>query len=411
MVNFCFGFNTDIVLCLISITAMAGPGTLIRVTIQYLTKEIYEYTLIPSLLPNLFGCFIMGFHEGFSKSRSDKYVKTGIATGLAGSITTFSSFNFEINSMIITYNPRFGHYFLAIAATFIGGIILYFLGEIISLAMFTKQVQQEILHPNQAINNHANNDQNNIIETDNDDDDGDDDQEIELQEMTNDIDDEQETNETDSLKMVKLRQPKSNHLNGYEINKKKDNQDTLKNNTWHLEHDYCIVIEWTVVFCVMYAICIPCSFLINDILWEAIIMSPFGALLRWYLGKVFNVNNITQIPLGTFIANVFGSLLFTILYVLSGEKDDILFRYYDSIFSGLLTGFCGCLTTISSFVHEKFKLKRNAAIESKTKLKQEVLTCEHEFLTYKISIIYFFLTLIISQILSSIVNAIDIFVL
>ena len=402
--RFCFGFNTDIVMTMVAIIAMAGPGTMIRVTIQHLTAELY--ILIPSLLPNLFGCMVMGFHEGFAQSRSDKYVKAGIATGLAGSITTFSSFNNEINSLIITHDPQFGLYIGSIAATFIGGIILYFLGELVALTIFsTKKIEQEILHKVPGTKNKHRYQQSPQTEAEIDKDDS---TQIELEPITNGHhhngydhnghhhkDDENE--DEDDIKVEPLKPPKSAHT-----------EQSLKS-TWHLHQDYDILIIWTVVFCVMYGICIPCSFLINGYLWEGIVMSPFGALSRWYLGKVFNKSSHDKIPLGTFIANICGSLLFTVLYVLSAEKDDIFWRYWESAFAGILTGFCGCLTTVSSFVHEKFKLKRNATMASKAKLKQEVLSCEHEFITYKISIIYFFLTLILAQTLSSIVNAIDVF--
>ena len=381
---------------MMAIIAMAGPGAMIRVTIQYLAADIY--ILIPSLLPNLFGCMVMGLHEGFSQSRSDKYVKAGIATGLAGSITTFSSFNNEINSLIITDNPQFGLYIASIAATFIGGIILYFLGEFISLAIFsTKTVEKKILNKKPNKNKHKY--------------------------ARTQTDPEKDEDESTEIEM----EPIGYHHNGhYEEDKngnEKENQDEIKvepltppksvnvkkspESTWNLPQDGDILIMWTFIFCILYGICIPCSFLINDYLWEGILMSPFGALTRWYLGKVFNGKH--DIPLGTFIANIVGSLLFTIFYVMSAEKDDLFWRYWETAFAGILTGFCGCLTTVSSFVHEKFKLKRNAAKESKATLKQEVLSCQHEFMTYRISIIYFFLTLIVAQILSSTVNAIDVF--
>lgn len=403
MVQFCFGFNTDIVMSMVAITAMAGPGTMIRVSIQHLTAKVV--ILIPSLLPNLFGCMIMGFHEGFAQSRSDKYVKAGIATGLAGSITTFSSFNNEINSLIITNEPQFGLYIASIAATFIGGIILYFLGELLALAIFsTKKIEQEILHnkPKNGFKNGYKSQTKTSISTTTDMDEA---TQIELEPIQNGFhDNDEEDDKKYDIKTQPLKLPKDVHLNNEETN-----MNNASKSTWHLRQDYDILILWTVIFCVMYGICIPCSFLINDYLWEGILLSPFGALSRWYLGKVFNKSNHDTIPFGTFIANICGSVLFTILYVLSAEKDDILWRYWESAFAGLLTGFCGCLTTVSSFVHEKFKLKRNATTASKAKLKQEVLSCEHEFITYKISVIYFFLTLIVAQTLSSIINAIDVF--
>merc|ERR1712228_951621 len=119
-------------------------------------------------------------------------------------------------------------------------------------------------------------------------------------------------------------------------------------------------------------------------------------------GKVLNGHKKTPIPLGTFAANIFGSLLFSILHVASDNKGDVWYKYYEMPLAGVLEGYCGCLTTVSSFVHEKFTLKRNAAMERKNKLKKEVLSCEHEVRTYKVSVIYFFLTLIVAQILTSI---------
>eukprot|EP01084_Bolivina_argentea_P163488 284413_1 len=142
MVNFCFPFNTDLVIALLSISAMSGPGTLIRVVLVEMMGDIV--LLIPSLIPNFVGCFVMGFHEGFAQSRSHKYVKIGISTGLCGSITTFSSFNFEVNILLISPNPQIGLYFASIAATFIGGIILYFLGEFLSSIIFTKKLEKEM---------------------------------------------------------------------------------------------------------------------------------------------------------------------------------------------------------------------------------------------------------------------------
>merc|ERR1712176_225021 len=102
--------------------------------------------------------------------------------------------------------------------------------------------------------------------------------------------------------------------------------------------------------------------------------------------------------MGTFTANIFGSLLFTLLHVLSDNSTDIWYKYYEMPLAGVLEGYCGCLTTVSSFVHEKVHLKRQDAVQRKDTLQMEVLTCEHEMKTYKVSVIYFFLTLFVAQI-------------
>merc|ERR1712173_147246 len=93
-------------------------------------------------------------------------------------------------------------------------------------------------------------------------------------------------------------------------------------------------------------------------------------------------------------------------HVLSDNSMDIWYKYYELPLAGVLEGYCGCLTTVSSFVHEKVHLKRKDAVQRKNTLQSEVLSCEHEMKTYKVSIIYFFLTLFVAQILTSAVNLI-----
>eukprot|EP01084_Bolivina_argentea_P157696 274779_1 len=325
MVSFCFPFNTDVVVCLICITACSGPGCLIRVALVELMGD--EFILIPSLVPNLFGCFIIGFHEGFAQSCSDKYAKEGISTGLAGSITTFSSFTFETNTLIISRNPDVGTYLAAIICTFIGGILLYLLGEFVALFLFPKTMDK------QSSKNEPKHSENKVITS-----------EIEMQSVEA---------ETRSLN------PKSEE----ELEDEKEEQKHDEARRYHLKYDYDIVLMWILVFVVMYATIIPLSFLINDFLWESLLMSPFGALTRWYLGKV--LNGYTPIPIGTWTANVVGSVLFAILYVLSWDRGDVLWKYHELGMAALVTGFCGCLTTVSSFVHEKIKLKRDAVVRRK----------------------------------------------
>jgi len=79
-----------------------------------------------------------------------------------------------------------------------------------------------------------------------------------------------------------------------------------------------------------------------------LIFAPPGTLIRrWlsYLNKKY-----PKFPIGTFIANIFGAALYTILYLLPGA---IYIDYYQcNIIGGLLDGFCGCLTTISTWIVE-----------------------------------------------------------
>ena len=51
----------------------------------------------------------------------------------------------------------------------------------------------------------------------------------------------------------------------------------------------------------------------NRTLWLAMILAPFGGLSRHFLGMY--LNGWKRYPLGTFLANLFGSLILTVLTV------------------------------------------------------------------------------------------------
>lgn len=105
----------------------------------------------------------------------------------------------------------------------------------------------------------------------------------------------------------------------------------------------------------------------NEGVWRSwtfsMLFAPFGALLRFYLSKYLN-SKLINFPLGTFTANVIGSLLLAIFNLLSRGKLPNLAqgRIINSvigchILAGLEDGFCGALTTVSTFVVELFGLK------------------------------------------------------
>lgn len=89
----------------------------------------------------------------------------------------------------------------------------------------------------------------------------------------------------------------------------------------------------------------------------AMVFSPIGALSRFHLSRLLNAVR-PSFPLGTFTANILGSLLESIFFLLqyrvsSGTSCALL--------QGLQDGYCGALTTVSTFVVELCTLQRRHA--------------------------------------------------
>jgi fluoride exporter len=83
-----------------------------------------------------------------------------------------------------------------------------------------------------------------------------------------------------------------------------------------------------------------------------------GAYLRYYLSFLNPLNK--EFPFGTFIANIVGTWLLALIKVLSKFEISYSDHYLQAIMFALSYGFCGNLTTISTFVNELNNLPRKA---------------------------------------------------
>ncbi|KAK6199606.1 CrcB-like protein-domain-containing protein [Scheffersomyces amazonensis] len=88
----------------------------------------------------------------------------------------------------------------------------------------------------------------------------------------------------------------------------------------------------------------------------AIFFAPFGALLRFYLSKYLN-SKVKNFPLGTFTANFVGTLLLGIFNLLARARGINMSLISCHVLMGLDDGFCGALTTVSTFIVELFGLR------------------------------------------------------
>ena len=90
----------------------------------------------------------------------------------------------------------------------------------------------------------------------------------------------------------------------------------------------------------------------------ALVFAPPGCLLRFYASILLN-GRVKSFPLGTFLVNIFGSALQATFIDL--QHAPIGGMVGCQVLQGMSDGFCGCLTTVSTWVAEIKGLRRRHA--------------------------------------------------
>lgn len=90
------------------------------------------------------------------------------------------------------------------------------------------------------------------------------------------------------------------------------------------------------------------------------IFGMVGSLLRYLLARLYNSKN-KNFPWGTFLANFVATLMFAVLVIVQrGKKNSksmiVTSANTSRILVALTNGFCGGLSTISTFIYEGYKL-------------------------------------------------------
>ena len=81
----------------------------------------------------------------------------------------------------------------------------------------------------------------------------------------------------------------------------------------------------------------------------ALVFAPLGCLLRFYASLLLN-GRIKSFPLGTFAVNIFGTLMEAVFLDL--QRVPVGGMVGCQVLQGMSDGFCGCLTTVSTWVAE-----------------------------------------------------------
>ncbi|KAL3417721.1 hypothetical protein PVAG01_10731 [Phlyctema vagabunda] len=90
----------------------------------------------------------------------------------------------------------------------------------------------------------------------------------------------------------------------------------------------------------------------------ALVFAPLGCLGRFYVSMYLN-RRISSFPLGTFVVNFFGTMVLGMSYDL--QRVPLGGVVGCQVLQGIEDGFCGCLTTVSTWVGELSTLRRSHA--------------------------------------------------
>ncbi|KAL6248397.1 hypothetical protein RBB50_004652 [Rhinocladiella similis] len=92
-----------------------------------------------------------------------------------------------------------------------------------------------------------------------------------------------------------------------------------------------------------------------------LVFSPPGCLLRYYVSKHMNAI-VPSFPLGTFVVNLFGTGILGMAFDLQhASSTGASSANACAVLQGIMEGFCGCLTTVSTWVAELNGLQRRHA--------------------------------------------------
>lgn len=89
------------------------------------------------------------------------------------------------------------------------------------------------------------------------------------------------------------------------------------------------------------------------------VLASLGAYIRWHLSPLNST--FQHFKLGTFLVNVLGTWILGIAYILDHHHEDEVGIEVKGLLYGATAGFCGCLTTVSTFAVELTTLSFPAA--------------------------------------------------
>ena len=92
----------------------------------------------------------------------------------------------------------------------------------------------------------------------------------------------------------------------------------------------------------------------------SLVFAPVGCLARFFISLKLN-GRIASFPLGTFVVNVGGTMILGMAYSLQHASISGVSFVGCQVLQGVMDGFCGCLTTVSTWILELADLRKRHA--------------------------------------------------
>ena len=253
-----------------------GVASYIGVFTRIYLSKLAKWNGVPlfaSLYPQLLGTAIMGFITSHRLLLNGTFIYPAIATGLCGSITTFSSWNFEAASSLLQSGDHLGARVLSWATTLILG-----LGVMSSALSFGRHLAALSPWADSRLQN-------------------------------------------------------------------REAKPSFTSNHCHIIEGNFFICAWLLLTALVTTL--PLLLRRRDLMFSGL-LAILGTYLRWHLSP-FN-SSFQHFKLGTFLANVTGAwLLGGIVHAKVVYADR---EWVHSTLVGVALGFCGCVTTVSTFAAE-----------------------------------------------------------